>query len=67
MSDEELDETYALLCHALTEAGETHTPMILARLSLLLMKQVADVEAVREAIASAAGLSPTLKPEVTTP
>lgn len=67
MSDEELDESYAMLCQALTEAGEQHTPMILARLSLLLMKQVADVATVREAIASAADLSPTLNPEVTTP
>lgn len=67
MSDEELDETYTALCHTLTEAGETHTPLILARLSLLLMKQVADVPTIREAIASAADLPPTTNPEATTP
>jgi hypothetical protein len=67
MSDEELDETYTALCHTLTEAGESRTPLILARLSLLLMKQVADAQIVREAIASAADLPPTLNPEVTTP
>ncbi len=67
MSEEELDETYTTLCLALTEAGESRTPMVLARLSLLLMKQVADAQTVREAIASAADLPPTTHPEVTTP
>ena len=67
MSDEELDETYTALCHTLTEAGEARTPTILARLVLLLMKQVPDVQAIRAAIDSAADLPPNPTPEVTIP
>lgn len=65
MSEQELDETYTALCQALTQAGEARTPMILARLALLLMKQVGDARAVREAIASAADLPPNTIPETT--
>lgn len=53
MSEQELDEVYTRLCHGLTEAGEAHTPAILARLVLLLMKRVDDAAAIHEAIGQA--------------
>lgn len=53
MSDQELDDVYTRLCYALTDAGEAQTPAVLARLTLLLMKQVGDAAAVHRAIDSA--------------
>ena len=53
MSDQELDEVYTRLCYSLTEVGEAETPAVLARLSLLLMKQVDDAAAIHSAIDSA--------------
>jgi len=53
MSEQELDEVYTRLCYALTEVGEAQTPAVLARLTLLLMKQVDDAGAIHGAIDSA--------------
>ncbi len=53
MSEQELDEVYTRLCHGLTDAGEAHTPAVLARLVLLLMKRVDDAAAIHEAIGCA--------------
>ncbi|MGD9944321.1 MAG: hypothetical protein AB7L76_18300 [Burkholderiaceae bacterium] len=53
MTEQELDELYTKLCYGLTEAGETRTPMVLARLALLLMKAVDDSAAVERAIGEA--------------
>lgn len=50
MSDQEFDEVYTRLCYALTEAGEAQTPTLLARLVLLLMKQVDDSAAINQAL-----------------
>lgn len=60
MNAQELDDAYTRLCHALTEAGEAQTPMVLARLALLLMQEVGDAARVTKAIDDAvAGLRGT--------
>jgi hypothetical protein len=53
MSDQDFDEVYTRLCYALTEVGEAQTPAVLARLVLLLMKQVNDAAAINQALDSA--------------
>jgi hypothetical protein len=53
MSEQEFDDVYTRLCYALTDVGEAHTPAVLARLVLLLMKQVDDAAAISAAIDSA--------------
>lgn len=50
MSDQEFDEVYTRLCYALTDAGEAQTPAVLARLVLLLMKQVDNASAINQAL-----------------
>lgn len=50
MTEQELDEVYTKLCYGLTAVGEQQTPMVLARLALLLMKKVDDAAAVDRAI-----------------
>lgn len=50
MNAQELDDAYTRLCYALTEAGEAKTPMVLARLALLLMQEVGDAARVTKAI-----------------
>jgi hypothetical protein len=50
MNAAELDELYTKLCHALTAAGEAKTPMVLARLTLLLMESAASASVVDKAI-----------------
>jgi len=53
MNAQELDESYTRLCYALTDAGEQQTPLILARLALLLMQEVDDAARVARAIDAA--------------
>jgi hypothetical protein len=53
LTEQELDEVYTEACHTMTDLGEAKTPLFLARLALLLMKDVGDVERVRAAIAAA--------------
>ena len=53
MNAQELDDTYTRLCFALTAVGEQQTPMVLARLALLLMQEVGNVERVTHAIDAA--------------
>ncbi|MDW5441904.1 DUF2783 domain-containing protein [Polaromonas sp. SM01] len=53
MSDQEFDDVYTRLCYALTDAGEAQTPSVLARLTLLLMKQVDDATLIHQAIGAA--------------
>jgi hypothetical protein len=50
----ELDEAYTQACHTMTHVGEARTPLYLARLSLLLMKEVGDLARIKAAIAAAA-------------
>jgi hypothetical protein len=53
LSDQELDEVYTRTCQLMTELGEARTPLYLARLCLLLMKEVGDAERIRAAIETA--------------
>ncbi len=53
LSPEELDEAYTRACYTMTELGEEKTDLFLARLSLLLMKEVGDSARVQAAIAAA--------------
>ena len=53
LTDQELDEVYTQACTTMTEVGEAKMPLFLARLALLLMKEVGDAVRVREAIAAA--------------
>lgn len=53
MNAQDLDDVYTKLGYALTEVGEEKTPMVLARLVLLLMQRVDDAAAVSGAIDAA--------------
>jgi hypothetical protein len=53
LTDQELDEAYTRTCYAMTELGEAKQPLFLARLALLLMKEVGDAGRVRAAIEAA--------------
>jgi hypothetical protein len=53
LTDQELDEVYTQACTTMTEVGEAKTPLFLARLALLLMKEVGDSSRIRSAIAAA--------------
>lgn len=53
LTDQELDEVYTRTCYAMTELGEARQPLFLARLALLLMKEVGDAARVRATIESA--------------
>ena len=53
LTDHELDEVYTRACYAMNELGESSTSLFLARLTLLLMKDVGDVGRIRVAIEAA--------------
>jgi hypothetical protein len=53
LTDQELDEVYTQACTTMTEVGEARTPVFLARLALLLMKEVGDSRRIRSAIEAA--------------
>ena len=53
LSPEELDEVYTCACNAMTVLGVTRTEIFLARLALLLMKEVGDAARVEAAITAA--------------
>jgi Protein of unknown function (DUF2783) len=53
LTDQELDEVYTRACYAMTELGEAKQPLFLARLALLLMKEVGDAGLIRGAIEDA--------------
>jgi len=53
LTDPELDEVYTQACSTMTEVGEAKTPLFLARLALLLMKEVGDVGRIHAAIETA--------------
>ena len=60
LTDQELDEVYTRACYVMTELGEARTPLFLARLALLLMKEVGDPARIRLAIEGAASaIGPT--------
>ena len=53
LTDQELDEVYTQACTTMTEVGEAKMPLFLARLALLLMKEVGDSRRIRSAIEAA--------------
>ncbi len=56
LTDQELDDVYTETCYAMTDLGEAKQALFLARLALLLMKEVGDAGRVRGAIEAARGL-----------
>jgi Protein of unknown function (DUF2783) len=53
LTAEQLDEVYTRACRAMTELGEARGELFLARLALLLMKQVGDADRIAGAIDTA--------------
>lgn len=53
MSSDELDEVYTQLCTTLGAHGQNQAPLILARLSLLLITRLDDAAAARQCIEAA--------------
>ena len=47
LNESELDSIYGELCRAISEVGEAHAPLLLARFSLLAIGEIADVKRVR--------------------
>jgi len=42
MTDAELDTVYTRLCHTMTQLGEAHAPLFLARFALLTISEMDD-------------------------
>ena len=53
LNPDELDEVYTRACTTMTELGAAKTELFLARLTLLLMKEVGDSARIQAAIAKA--------------
>jgi hypothetical protein len=53
LTDQELDEVYTRTCYAMTTLEEGKQPLFLARLALLLMKEVGDAGRIGQAIEGA--------------
>lgn len=53
LNPDQLDEVYTRACYAMTELGEAKGELYLARLALLLMKEVGDAPRILAAIDSA--------------
>lgn len=53
LNADDLDDVYTRACSAMTGLGEERTELFLARLTLLLMKQVGDRDRVIAAIEAA--------------
>jgi hypothetical protein len=65
MSNDELDEIYTHLCRTLGAHGQTQAPLILARLSMLLITRLDEPAAARQLIDAATdGLLPLSRPAV---
>ena len=59
LNPDQLDEVYTRACYTMTELGEKNTELFLARLSLLLMKEVGDSPRILAAIELAkSGMQP---------
>ena len=54
MTDSELDHVYTLLCQTMTAAGETRSPLLLARFALLAMDTIGDAGVIEKLIEDAA-------------
>lgn len=57
MTDAELDAIYGELCRAVTEAGASNAPLLLARFALLAIAEIDDPEIVRGLLARALAAS----------
>ena len=53
LNPDQLDEVYTRACHTMTGLGEKNTELFLARLTLLLMKEVGDSARILRAIDAA--------------
>jgi hypothetical protein len=53
LTDQQLDEAYTHACHTMTAVGAAQTELYLARLALLLMKEVGDAPRIHAAIDAA--------------
>lgn len=53
LSEDELDEVYTRACHVMSALGDAGTRLYLARLVLLLMKDVGDPARIHAAIETA--------------
>ena len=53
MTDSELDTVYTQLCKTMTELGEAHAPLFLARFALLAIDRIGDADAVMHHVADA--------------
>ena len=53
LTAEQLDDVYTRACHAMTELGQARGELFLARLALLLMKEVGDAPRIVAAIETA--------------
>ena len=54
MTDTELDQLYTQLCRTMTDLGESHSTLFLARFALLATARIDDIAIVHELIAAAA-------------
>jgi hypothetical protein len=53
INESELDSVYGEVCRAISEVGEAHAPLLLARFALLAIGEIGDVERVRRILTSA--------------
>jgi hypothetical protein len=53
MTDSELDAVYTQLCKTMTELGEAHAPLYLARFALLAIDRISDAQAAMRLVADA--------------
>ncbi len=53
MTEEDLDELYTQTCRAMTSAGDDKSELFLARLVLLLMREIDEPQRIRRALAAA--------------
>jgi hypothetical protein len=58
INESELDSVYGELCRAISEVGEAHAPLLLARFALLAIGEIGDVEQVRRILTSARDWNP---------
>jgi hypothetical protein len=59
IDESELDSIYGELCRAISEAGEAHAPLLLARFALLAIGEIGDGERVRRILTSARDCNPS--------
>jgi hypothetical protein len=51
--ESDLDSLYGEFCRALSDVGEAHAPLLLARFALLAIAEIGDVERVQRILTSA--------------